>query len=276
MIMKNKKAFKNLIFLGATLSSLTLCGCSGCIGGSDNAEGTVYHGAEVPDESTSSESVSSESSVTTESIAQTSEVQTETSEAPSTESSTAQTTEENKELKYPISNIINQRATSFGDMGCGGAAALMAMQALGLYGDIDTDAEYADFWNTVPKSYNPNQGWSNNYGIWNPAYCNWVGGYAKADRIQNYSVKEIRKYLEAGSTVIPLVSLGDTGNYTHWFTVYGFYENDGITYFYVADPWGGGLREYTENKLDEKIQEAARRKGRLGFGSETEGVVVSK
>ena len=268
--MKKRLYITNLILSGVVLGTVTLCGCSGCRSKEADAEGVIYHGADVPEESTSSETSASE---TAETVSKTSEVHTETSEAASTQDTTAAKSDG---VKYQPPAVINQRSTSFGDMGCGGAAALMAMQAIGLYTDIDTDEEYADFWSTVPKSYNPNKGWSNNYGIWNPAYSAWVDDYTNAERVQNYSTDVIKKYLESGSTFIPLVSLGDSGNYTHWFTVYGYYESDGVTYYYVADPWGGGLREYTESKLNEKIQEAARRKGNLGFGYETEGVAVSK
>ena len=131
----------------------------------------------------------------------------------------------------------------------------MAMQSLGLNTDIDTDGEYADFWSSVPKSNDPTRGWNYNSGIWNPAYTNWIGTYTNAQRIQDYTTDDIKKYLSQGCTVIPLVSLGDSGYYTHWFTVYGYYETEGVTVFYIADPWGGGLREYTAAKLSEKIEE---------------------
>ena len=277
MIMKERKALKNLILVNFTLCAVMLCGCSGCGMSAESTEGTIYYGAEVPGESASKETFASETSITEEPITQTSVEQTENSQAPSVEEPSTQTVNADKNgVKYEPPIVINQRTTAFGDMGCGGAAALMAMQALGIMTDIDTDAEFASFWNTVPKSYDPNKGWSNNYGIWNPAYCSWVDDYTETERIQNYSTADIKKYLEAGSTVIPLVSLGDSGNYTHWFVVYGYYERDGAIFYYVADPWGGGLREYTEKKLYEKIQEAARRKGGLGYGYETEGIVVSK
>ncbi len=179
-------------------------------------------------------------------------------------------------VSYEPPIVINQRTTSFGDMGCGGAAALMALQALGMNTDIDTDAQYASFWKTVPKSYNPTRGWNNNTGIWNPAYCEWLSGYANVKRLQNYTTNDIKDALSGGSVVIPLVALGDNRLNTHWFVVYGWYEDDGVTFFNVADPWGGGLREYTGAKLKERIEEAGERKGKLGFGYETEAVVVSR
>ncbi len=177
---------------------------------------------------------------------------------------------------YVISNVIDQRTTPFGDMGCGGAAGLMALQALGLQTDKDTDEEYAAFWSTVPGSSDSTKGWNSSSGIWNPAYTNWLGEYTFTERMTDITVEDIKQRLSDGQIVIPLVSLGDTGTATHWFTVYGWYEQEGVTLFKVADPWAGGLREYTGKRLQERIDEGARRKGLFGVGSESDGVALWK
>lgn len=177
---------------------------------------------------------------------------------------------------YVISNVIDQRTTSFGDMGCGGAAGLMALQALGFLADKDTDEEYSSFWSTVPKSSDSTKGWNPSSGIWNPAYADWLGEYANTQRLTELTSDDIKQRLSDGQIVIPLVSLGDTGTATHWFTVYGWYEQEGVTLFKVADPWAGGLREYTSKRLQERIDEGARRKSLFGVGSESDGVALWK
>ena len=264
--MKKRNFFKLSALPAAVIFAASLGGCSGCMTPGQ------------PDESVSSYTETSETTLSETTVtSETSETQTKETETTTAETRTTETTTHiSEDIKYEPPVVINQRATSFGDMGCGGAAALMAMQSLGLNTDIDTDGEYADFWSSVPKSNDPTRGWNYNSGIWNPAYTNWIGTYTNAQRIQDYITDDIKKYLSQGCTVIPLVSLGDSGYYTHWFTVYGYYETEGVTVFYIADPWGGGLREYTAAKLSEKIEEAARRKGSLGYGYESEAVVVSK
>ena len=176
-------------------------------------------------------------------------------------------------VKYDPPRIIEQRMTSFGDNGCGGAAGLMALQAAGYMGEADTDEEYQQFWKSVPTSSDATKGFNGN-GIWNPAFADWLASIAPAQRIQSFNTDDIKSYISAGNVVIVLVSLGETGDTTHWMTVTGWKIKDGLLLFDVADPWSGAYHEYTESRLQKRMEEGSKRKEAFGAGHGTDGVVI--
>lgn len=190
-----------------------------------------------------------------------------------TTSAVAMTEADDPGVSYAIPKVIDQKVTPFGDNGCGGAAALMGLQAAGYLKDADTDTEYDEFWKSVPTDPDATKGYNGN-GIWNPAYADWIATFAEAERIQDFTAEDIMSYLKKGYVVIPLVSLGETGDTTHWFTVTGYKVKDGLLLFDVADPWAGVMHEYTAGRLDKRIQEGAKRKGDFGAGYEKDGLII--
>ena len=185
---------------------------------------------------------------------------------------TAHTISEQAGVSVP--RIISQKETVFGEMGCGGAAGLMALQAAGFMTELDSDDEYAGFWESVPKSNDVTKGYNASSGIWNPAYADWLATFTDAKRIEGFDTDDIREYISAGYVVIPLVSLGESGRATHWFAVTAWKIQDGLLLFDVADPWSGALHEYTASRLQARIEEGAKRKGDFGQGYETDGVLI--
>ena len=182
-------------------------------------------------------------------------------------------TGEDKDIIYRVPRIINQRVTPFGDNGCGGAAGLMALQAAGYMTDLDTDEEYSRFGAGVPKDKDPAKGWNGN-GIWNPAYADWLSSFAEAKRIQDFGADDIKDHIAGRNVIVVLVSLGDTGDVTHWVAVTGFKTVDGLLLYEVADPWSGVVHEFTPSRLDKRMQEGSKRKGDQGAGYGTDGVLI--
>lgn len=180
---------------------------------------------------------------------------------------------DDKGRAFPPLRIIKQRETSFGDNGCGGAAGLMALQAAGCLTDYDTEEEYLRFWQTVPQNKDATKGYNGN-GIWNPTYCDWLGTFSETQRIEGFLADDIKDYIDEGNVAIVLVSLGETGQSTHWITVTGWKISEGLLMFDVADPWSGALHEYTSMRLQKRMDEGAKRKGDFGAGYETDGVLV--
>ena len=174
-------------------------------------------------------------------------------------------------VSYKLPRMIKQRETVFGDNGCSGAAGLMALQAAGYLTDYDTQEEYSRFWNSIPKASDATAGFNGN-GIWNPAHARWIGTYADAGRIQGFKAEDIKQYLTDGNVIIVLVSLGETGDTTHWMAVTGWRIDNGMLLYTVADPWSGMVHEFTVSRLQKRMDEGAKRKGDFGAGYETDGI----
>ena len=268
--MENHKLMKIKMYLKKILISCTITGfipvvLSGC-GGSSAIE---------PANAVTETTASTETETITETTtAAETETITETTTAAEAETITETTDINDPGVSYTLLRMINQRETVFGDYGCGGAAGLMAMQAAGYLTDYDTEEEYSLFWSSIPKAADATAG-HNGKGIWNPAYARWIGTFAEADRIQEFNAEDIKQYLTDGNVVIVLVSLGETGNTTHWIAVTGWRMDNGLLLYSVADPWTGMVHEFTASRLQKRIEEAANRKGDFGAGYETEGVKIS-
>ena len=161
-----------------------------------------------------------------------------------------------KEIKYNIPRVINQRTTAFGNSGCGGAAALMALQATG----YQMNANYSTFWSTVPRAVYGDfrTGYVPGVGITNPAYVNWIKTYAPATRYSGIWAVHILPLLRKGCTVILLVPSGST---THFVVAYGYNYETGK--YMIADPWGSAYSSYgitytlTSDQIDYRLKVAA-------------------
>lgn len=177
-------------------------------------------------------------------------------------------------VHYSVPHIIKQGETVFGENGCSGAAGLMALQAAGCLMEADTDEEYKRFWDSVPQNADATKGFNGN-GIWNPAYAEWLASFTEAKRIEDFTAADLKSYIDDGYVVVVLVSLGETGNTTHWMSVTGYKISDGLMLYDVADPWSGVLHEYTAARLQKRLEEGAKRKGDFGAGYGTDGVIIS-
>ena len=198
---------------------------------------------------------------------------TEVSAAAEAETATETTGISDPGVSYTLPRLIKQRETIFGENGCSGAAGLMALQTAGYLTDYDTEEEYSSFWNSIPKAADATAGFNGN-GIWNPAYAHWLGTFAEAGRIQGFKAEDIKQYLTDRNVVIVLVSLGETGDTTHWMAVTGWRMDNGLLLYSVADPWSGMVHEFTSSRLQKRMDEGAKRKGDFGAGYETDGVVI--
>ena len=138
------------------------------------------------------------------------------------------------ESKLTIPWVINQRTTVFGNSGCGGAAALMALQATG----YQIGVNYSKFWNTVPRAVNRDfrTGYVPGVGITNPAYVNWIKQFAPATRYSGITASDVLPLLRKGQAVILLVPSGNT---THFVVAYGY--NYDTNNYYIADSWGSAF-----------------------------------
>ena len=141
------------------------------------------------------------------------------------------------ESKLTIMKVINQRTTAFGNSGCGGAAALMALQATG----NQLNANYSTFWNTCPRAVRGDfrTGYVPGVGITNPAYVNWIKTYAPATRYSGIVASDVLPLIRNGQAVILLVPSGST---THFVVAYGYNYDSGK--YLIADPWGNSYSAF--------------------------------
>ncbi len=176
-----------------------------------------------------------------------------------------------KETKIPVIKVINQRTTVFGKSGCGGAAALMALQATG----YQLGVNYSTFWNTVPigTGGDDRTGYVAGLGITNPAYVNWIRSFAPAYRNRGITASELLPCIKKGQTVIILVP---SGSVTHFVVVYGYNYETGR--YLIADPWGNTYSQYgytytlTHAEINSRLNTAAARESTRT----REGVVVGE
>ena len=176
-----------------------------------------------------------------------------------------------KETKIPVIKVINQRTTVFGKSGCGGAAALMALQATG----YQLGVNYSTFWNTVPigTGGDDRTGYVAGFGITNPAYVNWIRSFAPAYRNRGITASELLPCIKKGQTVIILVP---SGSVTHFVVVYGYNYETGR--YLIADPWGNTYSQYgytytlTHAEINSRLNTAAARESTRT----REGVVVGE
>ena len=176
-----------------------------------------------------------------------------------------------KETKIPVIKVINQRTTVFGKSGCGGAAALMALQATG----YQLGVNYSTFWNTVPigTGGDDRTGYVAGLGITNPAYVNWIRSFAPAYRNRGITASELLPCIKKGQTVIILVP---SGSVTHFVVVYGYNYETGR--YLIADPWGNTYSQYgytytlTHAEINSRLNTAAARESTRT----REGVIVGE